>query len=238
MRFCRLCVVGFISLYFSPVYSQSSTDSSINESVSAFRNIYFEGIKGNALLYEGSKYDIENRKGDGFPYFQADIIRQGTISYEGTRYTSQKFYYDLTRDAIVISNYEHDAFILPGQGKVDSFSIGKHRFVRLDKLKGLPLEGFYEQLYAGNPGLYARREKKFYYGTGNQESRYVEKNEYYIYTNNNFNKCGNKSGMLAIFGDQTDAMKKYIHSNHIDFKEDLETDLLSCVIYYAGLKRQ
>jgi hypothetical protein len=237
MRFCRLCVVGFISLYFSPVYSQSSTDSSFDESVSAFRNIYFEGIKGNAQLYEGSKYDIENRKADGFPFFQADIIRQGTISYGGTRYTSQKFYYDITRDAVVIFNYEHDAPMLPDQKKIDSFSIGRHLFVRLGKLQGLPLEGFYEQLYAGDPGLYARREKKFYYGTGNQESRYVEKNEYYIRTNHMFNKCDNKSGMLAIFSDQADAMKKYIRSNHINFKEDLESALLSCVIYYSGLKR-
>lgn len=237
MRFCQLFVVGFISVYVSPVYSQSSTDSSIDESVSAFRNIYFEGIKGNAQLYQGSRYDIENRKADGFPYFQADIIRQGMICYGGTRYISQKFYYDLIKDAVVVYNYEHDALILPDQGKIDSFSIGRHHFVRLGKLQGLPLEGFYEQLYAGDPGLYARREKKFYYGTGNQESRYIEKNEYFIRTNHMFNKCGNKSEILAIFSDQADAMKKYIRSNHFDFKDDPESDLLSCVIYYAGLKR-
>ena len=238
MRACCIWVVGFLGLVCtSPAYGQTSTDSLVNESVSAFRNIYFQEIKGNARLYEGSKYDVDEKKADGFPYFQADVIRQGAITFQGTRYPSQKIYYDLTKDAVVIFNYEHDDLIMLDPGKIDSFSINRHLFVRLDKLSGLPVKGFYEQLYMGVPGLYARREKKFYYGTGRQENRYVEKNDYYIHVNNIFYKCGSKSDMLTIFGDQAEVMKKYIHNNKINFKEDFESTLLSCVIYYAGLKR-
>ena len=238
MRTCCIWVVGFLGLVcISPAYGQTSVDSLINESVSTFKNIYFEEIKGNARLYEGRKYDVEQKKADGFPYFQADMIRQGTIIFQGTRYTSQKLYYDLTKDAVVIFNYEHDDLILLDPEKIDSFSIGRHLFVPLEKLSGLPVKGFYEQLYKGDPDLYARREKKFYYGTGNQESRYVEKNDYYIRVNNIFYKCGSKSDMLKIFGDHAEAMKKYIHNNKVNFKDDFESALLSSVIYYSGLKR-
>ena len=86
-----------------------------------------------------------------------------------------KLYYDLTSDAVVTSNYEHDDLMSLDPDKVDSFSIGRHLFVHLDKLPGLPMRGFYEQLYKGDPALYARREKKFYYGAGSRENRYVEK---------------------------------------------------------------
>lgn len=236
MRKCFWFVWFLAVISAAPALSQSFPDSLNNESVSAFSNIYFQEIKGNALIYEGSKYDAETKRADGFPYFQADMIRQGTITYQGVRYTLQKFYYDLTKDAVVIFNYGHDALILPDPDKIDSFSIGRHLFVRMDKLPGLPVKGFYEELYAGEPGLYARREKKFYYGTGFQENRYVEKNEYFIRIKNVFFKCGKKSDMLTIFGDQTDALKKYIRNNKIRFKDDLESALLECTKYYDGLK--
>ena len=85
--------------------------------------------------------------------------------------------------------------------------------------------------------VYTPGEEKFYYGTGRQESHYVEKNDYYILLNKVFHKCDNKSDMLTIFSDQAEALKKYIHGNKIDFKEDFESALLVCVVYYAGLKR-
>jgi hypothetical protein len=226
-----------MSFCLSPAYSQTSADSLINESVSAFRNIYFEEIKGNAGLYQGRKYDAEEKRADGFPYFQADVIRQGTITYQGTRYAPVKLYYDLVSDIVITSNYEHDDLLTLDSDKIDSFSIGSHNFVRLPKSKGLPKNGFYEQLYAGDPGLYIRREKKFYFGTGNQESRYVERNNYFILYSNIFYKSDSKAEMFTLFSDQGERLKKYIHSNKVDFKDDYESALLRCVIFYAGLKR-
>ena len=238
MRTCCFWVVGLLGIVcFSPAYSQTSADSLINESVSAFRNIYFEEIKGNARFYQGSKYDVEEKRADGFPYFQADVIRQGTITFLGTKYAPVNLYYDLTSDAVVTFNYLHDDLISLDPDKIDSFTIGRHLFIHLDKSNGLPGKGFYEQLYAGDPGLYVRRAKKFRVGTGKQESRYAEKNDYYLHVNNIFYKCDDKSDMLRIFSDQSDALKKFIHSNKIDFKEDFESAIMACVMYYAGLKR-
>ncbi|MEJ0081926.1 MAG: hypothetical protein WDM78_13480 [Puia sp.] len=238
MRTCRFWIVGLLGVVCSgPARSQSTADTLFDESVAAFRNIYFQELKGNARLYQGPKYDIEEKRADGFPYFQADVIRQGAITFQGIKYAPVKLYYDLTSDAVVTYNYEHDDLLSLDPDKIDSFSIGRHLFVRLDKSSGLPVRGFYEQLYKGDPGLYARREKKFYYGTGNRESRYVEKNDYYIHVNNIFYKCDNKSDMLTILGDQSDALKKFIHSNKIDFKDDLESAIMACVMYYVGLKR-
>ena len=238
MRTCRFWIVGLLGVVCSgSASSQSGNDTLFNESVASFRNIYFQEIKGNARLYQGSKYDVDAKRADGFPYFQADVIRQGTITFQGTRYAPVNLYYDLTSDAVVIFNYLHDDLISPDPDKIDSFTIGRHLFIHLDKLNGLPGKGFYEQLCAGDPGLYVRRTKKFRFGTGNQESRYIEKNDYYIHVNSIFYKCENKSELLTILSDQSDALKKYIHNNKIDFKEDFESAITACVTYYAGLKR-
>jgi hypothetical protein len=235
MRFCQLWVVGFLSVCVSPAYSQSPADSLNNEPVSAFRNIYFQEIKDNALLYEGRKYDVDTKRADGFPYFQADVIRHGTITYQGTRYAPVRLYYDLVFDKVIISNYERDGLMTLDSEKIDSFSIGTHVFVALPRSNGLPKRGFYELLHAGEPGLYASREKKFYFGTGNQESRYVEKNSYFVLRHSIFYRCDSKAEMLTVFSDHEPALKKYIHSNKIDFREDYESAILRCIVYYEGL---
>jgi hypothetical protein len=238
MRTCCFWIVGLLCVVCSgPANSQSSADTLFNESVESFINIYFQEIKGNARLYQGSKYDVDEKRADGFPYFQADVIRQGTITFQGIKYAPVNLYYDLTSDAVVTFNYLHDDLISLDPDKIDSFTIGRHLFIHLDKLNGLPVKGFYEQLYTGDPGLYVRRTKKFLFGTGNQESRYVEKNDFYIHMNNTFYKCDNKSDILTTLNDQSEALKKFIHNNKIDFKEDFESAIKACVMYYAGLKR-
>ena len=106
MRTCCIWVVGLLGVVCaSPASSQSNVDTLFNESVASFRNIYFQEIKGNALLYQGSKYDVDEKRADGFPYFQADVIRQGTITFQGIKYAPLNLYYDLTKDAVVIFNY-------------------------------------------------------------------------------------------------------------------------------------
>jgi hypothetical protein len=238
MRTCRFWIVGLLgAASWVPSYGQSSADTLFNQSVAAFRNIYFQEIKGNARLYQGTKYDVNDKTADGFPYFQADVIRIGSITIQGTRYAPVKLYYDLTKDAVVILNYLRDDLILPDQEKIDSFSVGRHLFVRLNKLNGLPAAGFYEQLYAGAPGLYVRREKKFYFGTGGRENRYVEKDNFYICIQNIFYKADTKSDMLSVLSDQSEALKKYIHTKKIDFKEDFESAIMASVMYYTTLKR-
>jgi hypothetical protein len=238
MRNCCFWIIGLLGVVCSgPACSQSDADTLFSESAASFRNIYFREIQGNALLYQGSKYDVNEKRADGFPYFQADIIRQGTITFQGIKYAPVNLYYDLTSDVVVIYNYLHDDLISTDPDKIDSFTIGRHLFIHLDKSNGLPAKGFYEQIYAGDPGLYVRRTKRFRFGTGNQESRYVERNDYYIYIRNNFYPCADKSDMLTILNDQSDALKKYIHNNKIDFKDDFESALMNCMKYYAGLKR-
>lgn len=237
MRTSCICVVWFLGVfYFTPVRGQNITDSFTNAQVSSLRNIYFEQLKGNASLYEGSNYVVPGGAADGFPFFQADVIRQGTITVRGIKYAPVSLYYDLTTDAVITYNFLHDDLMTLDADKIDSFSIGAHIFVHLPMSDGLAKKGFFEQLYTGDPGLYVRREKKFYYGTGNQQSRYSEKNDYYVRYKNVFYKTNSKADMLSLFHDQEDALKKYIHSYKINFKEEYETALLRCVIFYGGLK--
>jgi hypothetical protein len=239
MKLCCIWVIGILSApaCYNPAYGQQSSDSLFDESVSSFRRIYFEKINGNALIYHGSKYAVEKKYADGIPFFQTNAILAGTITYQGTLYTPLEFHYDLTMDAVVTDSYLHDDLITLASDKIDSFSIGSHVFIHFTNISnGLPKKGFYEQLYSGDPGLYVRREKKFYYGVGHQESRYVESNYYFIRDKDFFYNINSKADMLNLFNDQGDAMKKYIKTNKLNFKKDTESALLHSVIFYSRLK--
>lgn len=239
MRKCCFWVAGLFwgTACFSQSLAVLSGDSLFNESMTSFRKIYFDEIKGNAQIYHGSKYAIQDKGVDGFPYFEADILRPGYISYQGTLYTNVNLEYDITSDLVVVVNFLRDDMVSLASDKIDSFSIGSHIFIRFSNTSnGLPKKGFYERLCAGEPGLYIRREKKFHFGIGNQVNRYVENNSYFIYNKNNYYKTDGKADLLNLFSDHREEMKKYIRSNRLDFKKDPETAYLLSTLYYSSLK--
>ena len=45
-----------------------------------------------------------------------------------------------------------------------------------------------------------------------------------------------KSGLLNEFSDQEDELKKYIRTNKLNFKKDLENSMVLTTIYYSQLK--
>ena len=240
MKISCVRVVGLLILpvFFTRSYAQLPADSLYKESVASFRKIYFDEIKGNAQIYHGSKYAVEKKIVEGFPFFDVDMNRPGSISYQGTTYQPVKLYYDLTTDIVVTMNYLQDDLVTLSPDKIDSFSIGPHRFIKFSKTNGLPRRGFYEEIHAGEPGLFARREKKFYYGTGHQANKYVEKNAYFIRYKGNYYPADNKDEILDVFRDQASTVNKFIRSNKIIFKKDFEQALLQTVVFYSGLKHE
>jgi hypothetical protein len=233
---CLVSVLLYGSACFSQIESIVSDDSLSNEYQTSFRKIYFDDIQGNALLYRGIKYAPETRMTDGFPYFQSDIMRTGTISFLGVSYGPLKFYYDLVLDALVTANYAHDDLMVLASDKIDSFSFGRHVFVRLSRSPdGVVKNGFYEQLYPGDPGVYVRRTKKFHFSVGNQVSRYVEDNEYFIRNKDNFYRVTGKEDVLKIFADRKEEIKKFIQTSHLDFRDNPDAAFTQTTIFYTHL---
>jgi len=147
-------------------------------------------------------------------------------------------FYNLVTDEIVIPNYLHNALLVLPFGKVDSFTVGNHVFVALTKKQtsGLTTDGFYEQLFTGEPGLYARREKRLVVGTGSDESKYIQYNTYYLRKDGFFYVVDGKKSFLDLLKDQNDLLKKFIRANKLKFKKDLESALVLTTKYYSGLK--
>ena len=235
----RLAVFVFTTLSFLQTYAQQPTDSTLfNESIAGIHQFYFNRIGNNAQIYQGNEYIRSGLKATGFPYYEADSMFLGTITYMGTPYIEKKFFYDLVADQLIIYNYTHDALLRLYSEKVDSFSIGTHHFIylRSDKSNGLPNDGFYEKLLSGNPSLYVKRRKLLSTATGSEDQKYILKTNYYIEKNSVYYLVDSKKTLMEIFDDQHDALNKFIRSNKLDYKKDLENALLLSTIYYSRIK--
>ena len=73
-------------------------------------------------------------------------------------------------------------------------------------------------------------------GSGSEETKYIQHDDYFIKLKNVFYPVDGKSELLDVLKDQQDVLKKYIRTNKLNFKKDLETSLVLTTIYYSQLK--
>jgi len=242
MKFSFAACVG-LTIHFicisSETYAQQTSDSLLyRESLANIRQIYIRQIGDNAQIYHGREFIRNGQKATGFPFYESDNLMASSVFYQGTIYPNQNVYYNIVSDELITNNYPHNAFIVLSPEKVDSFVIGNHVFVPLvsDKSNHLENDGYYDQLYAGEPGLYAKREKRLVVGSGSEETRYIQHDDYFIKLKNVFYAVDGKKELLDILKDQGEALKKYIRTNKLNFKKDLESSLVLTTTYYSLLK--
>ena len=240
MKFsCFVFAVIFLHLSCIAQSQTQQPDSLLNtESVSNLRQIYLNEIGDNAQIYHGSEYIRNGQKAIGFPYFESDNMLSGSIFYQGIEYPQRNLHYDLVSDQIISNNFQRNAQISLSPDKADSFRIGTQVFIRLysSKSNGLPRDGYYEQLYSGEPGVFAKREKKLVSGTGSDETKYIQYNSYYIKFKNVYYEVEGKNTLLDVLKDKQDYIKKYIRTNKLNFKKNLESSVVLTTIYYSQLK--
>jgi hypothetical protein len=235
---CAASAILFICIS-SRIYAQQPADSVLyKESVANIHEVYIRQIRDNAQIYHGREFIRNGQKATGFPFYESDNLLRCSVFYQGTIYPNQMVYYNIVSDELVTNNYPNNAFIALSPEKVDSFIIQQHVFVPLasDKFNRLEKDGYYDQLFAGEPGLYAKREKRLVVGSGSEETKYIQHDDYFIRLNNVFYEVGGKSDLLDILKDQKDVLRKYIRTNKLNFKKDLESSLVLATVYYSQLK--
>jgi hypothetical protein len=240
MKLSRLACIGILFQFlFIPVTNaQYNPASTVYNDSQIINKIYLDEIGDNAQIYHGREFIRNGLKATGFPFYESDNMINGTISYQGEIYPDRKLYFNLVSDQLIIDNYSHNALITLSSEKVDSFTIGSHVFVVLNagRSNGLEKDGYYEQLVSGEPALFARREKKLVVGTGSEESKYIQYNNYFIRVNQVYFLVDGKNSLLDVLKDREDELKKYIRSNKINFKKNLESSLVITTNYYSRLK--
>jgi hypothetical protein len=194
----------------------------------------------NSRLYTGAQYLRNNQRAKGTAFFGSDTFLPGSVYYNGALYRNIPLLYDLVSDEVIINDYANSNTLQLVKEKVRYFSVGGHYFVFIipeRSFTSFMKTGFYELLYNGSVGLFAKHEKKLVFPYGSEDQpQYVRSDFYYLKLNNVFYEVATKRSLLDLLQDKKDQLKKYIRDNRLSFNRRFEEALLKTTQYYAQLK--
>lgn len=203
------------------------------------RNLYLAAVKTQRHLYNGSQYADYDPIEDEHPYFIDSDWSNGWIIYDHERYDNTPLLYNINNDKIVAEHYA-GAFIDLIAPKVTAFHIHGHtfkRFTRTDDKRGNINEGFYDILYDGNVKVVAKRLKKFVQQVHLEgyENSFEEKVQYYVVRDQSFFPVRSKNNLLEVLSDQKQALRQFVRTNKLPFKNQREQAMIKVAAYYDTL---
>ena len=175
-------------------------------------------------MYEGNEYIAHDHRIKIHPFYPADSLLPGTITYNDVRYHDVLMLYDIVRQEIAVQPSEGGYRIRLHTDKVTDFSLGQHRFVRLEKdsTSGIT-PGFYELLYDGQAAqVLAQRVKTVHedISSGTYLADYLPKDRFFVRKDGRYHEVKMKRSVLSLFPNQSKALRKYLRVNHLKFNDE------------------
>ncbi len=184
---------------------------------------YEQAFSKQEHVYEGNEYIAHDHRIKIHPFYPADSLLAGTITYNDIRYHDVPMLYDIVRQEVVVQPPEGGYRIRLHTNKVSDFSLGQHRFIRLenDSTSGIG-PGFYELLLNGRTQVLAQRVKTVHedISSGTYIADYVVKDRFFIRKDSLYHEVKTKRSVLSLFPDQAKALRKYLRTNHLKFKDE------------------
>ena len=232
-RFLYILLICVLSRH---VTAQSADDTTLHENALNAINAYYQNLREESPLYNGSEYlEYAYTLQEGHPFFELNTFVNGNIILDGMIFTDVPMLYDIVKDQVIIQDFQRVYKINLPANRVQQFFLLSHLFVRLtadsaDQLK----TGFYDQLYKGRVGLYAKREKKIMEKYANIQISKVVINEniYYIKKDGVYHTVKSKSSVLSVLKNKKKEVQQYWKTNNIKFKREPEKAMILAVKYY------
>lgn len=237
----RYALPGFLILIFLQTTANGQTP--------APDTLFLEMAKKQALalyervmhrqeqVYDGDEYVAHDHRIKIHPFYPTDSLQAGSIIYNGIPYHDVAMLYDIVRDEVVVRPPENGYRVQVRSSKVSRFSLGAHQFIRLDSTLGLPA-GFYELLHNGSVQVLTRRKKTIRedISSGAYKADYLPKDRFYIRKAGVYHEVKSKGSVLALFPEQSKALRKYLRAHKLKFNDALREDAITKAVqqYDAG----
>ena len=225
--------------FFHDVKSQSTRDSAYYGSTEKIIGLYYMALGEQAPVYNGKEYiEYAYSLQEGHPFFKSSVFTKGDIYFDGMLFPGVPMLYDLIKDQVVIRDFHNLYKINLPANKIQQFILSDHVFVRIvhNNLNEINT-GFYEQLFKGKVGLFAKREKAIIEKHGSQEidNVVVSTNYYYVMKKDIYYKFKNEHSLLKILNDKKKEIQQYLKKNRIRYKDDPERSMVMAIEYYNRL---
>ena len=239
ISFLVCSLLSFILLPSVNGQSNVQDTSSVKSSPDYILKNYFDQVGENLFLNNGREYIRDGRKTNGIPYFETAELTRGSVSYDGRLYDNVDLLYDMTAEKLITNNYQRNGLMELVPEKIENFSIGTHRFVRLvsnSSNQNVLKDGNYEILYSGRVSLFSHTIKKLeLQARADENVKFLQTITYLIQKNNKYYEVHDEKEVLKLFQDKSDEMNKYLRSNHIKMRKNLKGGLIQVTEHYSQL---
>jgi len=220
--------------------AQKTGDTALDGNTANIINRYYsKSLAEQSPLYNGKEYiDYTFNLQEGHPFFGGPAFVKGDIYFDGMIFHNTPILYDLIKDQVIVPDFQNVYKVNLPADKIEYFTLNDHIFIRLvnSQANGIST-GFYEQLYKGKVGLYAKRKKEIIERSGYQriDRSVIIGNSYYIMKEGIYYHFKNKRGLLSILKDKKKEIKQYLNKNRVVYKVSPEQAMLRIVEYYNQL---
>lgn len=205
LRIIVYCI--FVIVNINLLYSQSD-DTAVKGYYQWFDKAV--GLE-NSGLYNGVVYIEKHRMRDKKQkFFDTTEFLKGTIDYDGQLYFDVPMKYDVNEDQVLI---RLNRVLLLKKSKIKSFSINGHQFEKLEQPEAgkLPINGFFEVLFEKESFKLIKKHKKEVrekYGDKLVFHEFVDKNEYFLFYQNQYHGISSRGDVVKVFPDFAAKIKK------------------------------
>lgn len=223
----RLIILLFLS--FQGQIAAQSTSNRVPPS-------YLNDFPDKALIYSGRIAVEYNLASLGTPYVYENIFREGEVFYNGKIYGGVLLNLDSVEDNLCLRLPEGKMLIL-NKSLVNWFFIGEREFINIpiDNRYGVQ-GGYYHYLFRGNSYTIIKKIRKKYVERIDSKlstvvKEFEESSEYYLIENNNAVRVTKKSSLLKLFPRYKKELRRYLNSNRIYYRDDIELYILTIIKY-------
>lgn len=178
----------------------------------------------NSHLFNGSIYNRYAANAVGYPYFATNKPMTGSVHYDTHLYKNVQLQLDIYTQELVLSSPLLQQPITLVTSKIDSFTIGNHRFINIKQTAtDEPLSGFVELIYEGLlTSAFAKHEKRIEQSLRSDDSKQYlnEYNTFFIRYKNKLTIIGNESDLLNVFKEDKARIKKLLRDKKLSFKKN------------------
>ena len=232
----------FICLLFlcEATFCQQGINQNIAEAKNNTLQLYEAYTGPQAAIYNGPEYIPFLFKREGTTFYDSDTLTAGWISYDHHLYSEIPIQYDVTREQVVILNFDKRSRLFLENSLIDSFYYSGHTFINLSQNtdQGLNTTGFYEIAVRGEISVFVLRKKTFKETIkDNQVVRVFNNNDrIFLKKRDKYFEVKNKDDVFRVIGDKRNEVKSEMRRLQIKMRrKNFEEAVLAAVKIYDQL---
>ena len=252
----RISALVFIFLFACPLLAQDSLlsadfyrridyDVLLDFQTGYLSKFYYQNVDNVDELVNGKDYIPYYFRSRYKPLLFLDRVHQSSLTLSGRRYDNLMLEYDTFKDELIywdsLKFIDNRVFkISLNKDPVDGFSFYfgpdslSFRYFSNEKDLNFNLpEGYYEVAYEGKSSFIIKHRSYLLVKEGVDE--YIYSPADFIMVNSEYTKISNKRVFLKLFGERSDAVKKFLRTNKVHIRKADKHEIVTVLKYYDSL---